>query len=313
MGSDGNHRVTLEDADTASRLVSHGFHFEDRHFFPVPFELVSATQVHIHDAPVWITDAVVESVLAPYGKVVGAIRHGRHKLANGKTISTGVRFCTFELKRAIPSFVSSPNGTHQYRIYYAGQQQTCRLCSATDHLSKDCQMQSSNGHSTSSANSRTRSRGWEQPENRDTTAAPTKPVDKTAQPSKSSKQEHEVQNSEDDPSDSHDDEDSSDSRDDEDSSDSHDEEGVSEHDVSASSTVVQIDKTECDPEGATCSAIKDRDLGSLASRLPATPQPHVTGKRKISQLDSTETSPENHGQSQSKKEKKRKKRVNKSS
>ena len=115
--SDGSCRLTLGKSAMATEIISKGF-FVGSHFLqPCAFGAPSV-QIQIQDAPVWITDAVLNSALSEYGRVVGQIRHGRLQLSNGSYISSGVRFATFIPKQnqKLPQYVKTTEGTCRFRI-----------------------------------------------------------------------------------------------------------------------------------------------------------------------------------------------------
>ena len=84
-----------------------------------------------------------------YGTLVGNVRHGTLK---GTNIVNGVRFATFAPKprASVPSYVRTPDGQVMFRVFYHGQPETCRHCSSTGHVARDCpQARRPNGSSTS--------------------------------------------------------------------------------------------------------------------------------------------------------------------
>lgn len=136
----GHCRLTVGNQKTAESIVSNGFHVGDGHVLP-SFVNRPSIQLHVHDCPIWVSDAVVVSVLSSYGKVVGPVRHGKIKLENGSLVATGVRFATFELKAgltSVPSYLRTTDGRYTIRVFHANQTPTCRICSSTTHMAKDC-------------------------------------------------------------------------------------------------------------------------------------------------------------------------------
>ena len=138
--SRGQCRLTVESYEKAKLLVLNGFDCKGERVSPC-FVSAPTTQLHIHDAPIWISDGVLKAALSPYGKLIGEIRHGKIKLSNGTQTATGVRFATFELKpgSSIPSYLRTTEGSHELRIIYDGQVGTCRLCGQLGHIARTCQ------------------------------------------------------------------------------------------------------------------------------------------------------------------------------
>ena len=115
--SRGQCRLTVESYEKAKLLVLNGFDCKGERVSP-RFVSAPTTQIHIHDAPIWISDGVLKAALSPYGKLIGEIRHGKIKLSNGTQTATGVRFATFELKpgSSIPLYLRTTEGSHELRI-----------------------------------------------------------------------------------------------------------------------------------------------------------------------------------------------------
>ena len=140
VATNGNCRITFSNRVSAEAMVAIGFNIENHKIEP-SFASKPRIQLHVHDCPIWISDSVVLSVLAQYGNVVGPIRHGKIKVAEDMWVATGVRFATFEMKRgctSLPSYLRTTEGTYTFRIFHANQIQTCRLCSSTSHIARDC-------------------------------------------------------------------------------------------------------------------------------------------------------------------------------
>ena len=149
--STGQCRLTVESYEKAKLLVLNGFDCKGERVSP-HFVSAPTTQLHIHDAPIWISDGVLKAALTPYGKLIGEIRHGKIKLPNNTHTTTGVRFATFELKpgSSIPSYLRTTESSHELRILYDGQAGTCRLCGQVGHIAHTCQNRRSAHTSTMS-------------------------------------------------------------------------------------------------------------------------------------------------------------------
>ena len=131
FGARGECHLTLNSIKSVKSIEENGFLLRDRHVFPSRGLAVGRQiQLHVHDVPVWISDANVACVLAEYGRVVGDIRHGRRKLKSGAFMCTGVRFATFEPKPGVtlPSTMRTTEGSHVFRIIREGDSPTCTHC-----------------------------------------------------------------------------------------------------------------------------------------------------------------------------------------
>ena len=175
----GECRLTMADAEATSNLVEGGFSLGSHAFQPRRLEGKSL-QLHVHDLPIWISDGVLESILSPYGSIVGAVRHGKFQTARDVYVATGTRFVTFKPKQTyttIPSYLHTPDSNLTFRVYHEGQRPTCRLCSSLDHLAKDCpyapstKAGKSNTHETNDKSSRR----WETTQKAQTNHAATTP------------------------------------------------------------------------------------------------------------------------------------------
>ena len=140
ISTKGQCRITLSEISVAQMVVSNGFRVGEHHISPEFFGSNNTIQLHIHDAPVWISDYAIEAALAAYGTVQGRVRHGKIRIREGVYVASGVRFVTFKRKSSvsIPSFVTSPDGNHVFRVHHSGQQPTCRICGSLDHFAKAC-------------------------------------------------------------------------------------------------------------------------------------------------------------------------------
>ena len=78
--SRGQCRLTVESYEKAKLLVLDGFDCKGERVLP-RFDSAPTTQLHIHYAPIWISDGVLKAALSPYGKLIGEIRHGKIKLS----------------------------------------------------------------------------------------------------------------------------------------------------------------------------------------------------------------------------------------
>ena len=136
VSTGGECRLSLSDITLLEKLVINGFLLHKERVFPSPFEK-KTIQIHIHDLPIWIPNCVVENSLTQYGTLVGNVRHGTLK---GTNIVNGVRFATFAPKprASVPPCVLTPDGQVMFRVFYDGQPETCRHCSSTGHVARDC-------------------------------------------------------------------------------------------------------------------------------------------------------------------------------
>ena len=140
LGLKGECRLTLGSRTSVEQILSKGFLVEGRHVLPQQGgSLARATQLHVHDVPIWISDSNVISVLTPYGKVLGDIRHGRKRLQSGAYMSTGVRFASFEQKPGtIPRTLRTSDGTHVFRVIREGDAPLCSNCQSYFHTTEEC-------------------------------------------------------------------------------------------------------------------------------------------------------------------------------
>ena len=144
VSTTGDCRVTLSKASIAEKVNCNGFRLGEENIFPVYYLSKSHEnflQLHIHDAPVWLSDCLITGALAQYGTVEGNVRHGKFKVRDGLFVASGVRFATFKPKpgvKSIPSYVRSVDGKTVFRVYHDGQQPTCRKCGSPNHLAANC-------------------------------------------------------------------------------------------------------------------------------------------------------------------------------
>ena len=144
ISSSGQCRVTFAQQSFASSICKHGLRMDGSHIFPIAVdESLHSVQIHIHDVPIWVSNAAVESALSEYGTVLGAIRHGRIKVRENVFVASGVRFAAFKFLpgRTMPSYVKTGDGKGTFRVFHNDQQPTCHICSANDHLARDCPKQ----------------------------------------------------------------------------------------------------------------------------------------------------------------------------
>ena len=136
----GECRVTFSSSESRIQAMAKGFLLHDRHVFPTPCDGLPTIQIHVHDVPVWVSDAVVISAVSPYGKLVGPLCHGQKKLQSGSIIATGVRFATFELQtgKTLPRNLPSPDNAYTFRIYREREPPTCTHCKSFTHHTDDC-------------------------------------------------------------------------------------------------------------------------------------------------------------------------------
>ena len=141
ISSSSQCRVTFSERDIVTNICKHGFFLQGKHILPSPVdESLNTIQLHVHDVPIWVANAAVESALSGYGKVVGAIRHGKVRVRENVYVASGVRFATFKPIPGctIPSYIKFRDGKGSFRVYHEGQEPTCRICSARGHMSRDC-------------------------------------------------------------------------------------------------------------------------------------------------------------------------------
>ena len=144
ISSSGQCRVTFAQQSFASSICKHGLRMDGSHIFPIAVdESLHSVQIHIHDVPIWVSNAAVESALSEYGTVLGAIRHGRIKVRENVFVASGIRFAAFKFLpgRTMPSYVKTRDGKGTFRVFHQDQQPTCRICSSNDHLARDCPKQ----------------------------------------------------------------------------------------------------------------------------------------------------------------------------
>ena len=106
ISSSGQCRVTFAQQSFASSICKHGLRMDGSHIFPIAVdESLHSVKLHIHDVPIWGSNAAVESALSEYGTVLGAIRHGRVKVRENVFVASGVRFAAFKFlpRRTMPS------------------------------------------------------------------------------------------------------------------------------------------------------------------------------------------------------------------
>ena len=161
--------------------MAEGFLLHDRHVFPTSCDGLPTIQIHVHDVPVWVSDAAVTSALSPYGKLIGPLRHGRKQLPSGANIATGVRFATFELQpgKAVPRDLPCPDNAYTFRIYREGEPPTCTHCKSFNHHSDDCRKKAGN------SGPKPNTRRWETSHSTSDSAIPAKSTSDSAIPAKS--------------------------------------------------------------------------------------------------------------------------------
>ena len=125
--------------------------------------LAHATQLHIHDVPIWISDSNIISVLTPYGKIQRDHRHGRKQLQSGAYMSTGVRFASFEQKpgMTLPRTLRTSDGTHVFRVTREGDAPLCSNCQSYFHTTEECRKSKSDDTTKPSEPVSRPARRWE--------------------------------------------------------------------------------------------------------------------------------------------------------
>ena len=113
VSSSGQCRVTFSEQSFAASICNHGINLKGSHIFPLAVDKsLNSIQIHIHDVPIWVSNAAVGAALSEYGTVIGAIRHGKVKVRDNLFVASGVRFAAFKLLpgRSIQSYIKTCDG-----------------------------------------------------------------------------------------------------------------------------------------------------------------------------------------------------------
>ena len=105
------------------------FSQKSRYIAPRP---EAGTFVWIYDAPCELPDDAIRDWLSAYGHV----QRVQRRTYSGYHVETGVRTTKMVIDRPVPSFLRF--GRRLVRIYYVGQEATCRRCNSPGHVAKEC-------------------------------------------------------------------------------------------------------------------------------------------------------------------------------
>ena len=121
-------RILFPTAALMEDCLSEGLTFRSHPLTLTPIS--SKKWVSVQCLPYGIPLEEVKRVLNPFGKIF----HAKHEYMEG--VTTGTISVQMEVKANIPSKVQIKG--HSCLIFYNGQQRTCFVCQAPDHITKNC-------------------------------------------------------------------------------------------------------------------------------------------------------------------------------
>ena len=121
-------RILFPTAALMEDCLSEGLTFRSHPLTLTPIS--SKKWVSVQCLPYGIPLEEVKRVLNPFGKIF----HAKHEYMEG--VTTGTISVQMEVKANIPSKVQIKG--HSCLIFYNGQQRTCFICQAPDHITKNC-------------------------------------------------------------------------------------------------------------------------------------------------------------------------------
>ena len=129
-------------------LVEHGLDIGGKHvqFGYHKKRIPPKSRVLVAELPICITDLEICGVFRNYGKIFSVNKV--EKVIQNRKIDSGERIITFTFTSItvnIPSYVHV-SGWKAF-VKYKGQEQTCRRCSQTGHMAKDCPLNCRNENS----------------------------------------------------------------------------------------------------------------------------------------------------------------------